>query len=383
MASVFVATRDIVQSMCDDFKNITGVTLTPDQIDDPRVVKFWTDSGPLSSVYSTLQQVLNNFFPSSADTNSLRKHLLTRNMPDQIQPQKSHGQIQFVFSTPGTDIPVGTQVKRKSNGALFQSIQDVVVDSTGQATIFFESMDAGSVTNIIANGEPFQLVQPIVGVTSSCVSLTKFLDGRDLETNAEMVARILAHDQDYNSGGNIVAYETWAKAASNEVVTAKGIKNPRGLGTVNVIITSGTTDIQGAVQSGQAVTRQPSTSLVSTVLAYINTFNPVTDDVQVMGPTEVPINVSFSYSLYNETVGNRSYVNNIITQTIQIFLYSARPMDVLTPTQIERAVDLAIGDLIDERECGNLGGSTSYYQVGSSSIVAPGTITLTQLTTPV
>lgn len=382
MATVFKATRDIVQEMCDDFKNITGVTLTPDQIDDSNVIKFWTYAGAISSFYSTAQQVINNFFPASADADSLRKHLATRNLTDQILAQKSHGQLQFISSTVGTDIPVGTQVKRLSNGLLYQSIQDGVIDSTGKATIFFESIDAGNVTNISASGEPFQLVQPITGITPSCLSTTKFLDGRDLETNAEMVARIQAHDQDENSGGNIVAYQDWAKVASSEVVTAKGIKNPRGAGTVDVVITSGTSDIASAVRNGQTVVRQPSSVLIAKVLAYILQMNPVTDDVQVYGPTEVSLNIAFAYSLHTETTANRAYVNGIITQTIQIYLYSARPLDVLKPSEIERAVDLAIGDQISERRCGNLAGTQSYYQIAANNVVSPGTITLSQITTP-
>jgi uncharacterized phage protein gp47/JayE len=378
MANVFRATRDIVQDMCADFKSITGITLTPDQLDDSNVIKFFAYAGSISSLYSELQRTVNDIFPSTATSEGLIKHLSTRSLPTQIRPQKSHGQIRFQ-GTPGTVVGLGVQVKRASDAALFQTIQSGTIDSIGFVTLYVESVSTGNIQNMDSIGNPFTLATPVSGLQSACTNVTNFLDGRDLETDSQMLQRIISHDQDDNSGGNAVAYEAWAQAGSNEVVTAKTIRLPRGPDTVDTYITSGTTDIQAAVEGGQPVTRQPSSALLAQVQAYITSLNPITDDHLTKAPVEIPLDVVFRFRLYNESVANRSYVGGIIAKIIKTYIYQARPLDVLSPSAIERLVDQRVGDQIAERYCDNLSGTASFYTVPSINILTPGTITISTL----
>jgi uncharacterized phage protein gp47/JayE len=365
--------------MVDDFKTYTGISLNANAIDDSTVVKILNFAGGLSSFYSELQRTANDFFPATASTEALRKHLATRSLDDQLQPSKSHGQIMFTGAGAGISIGTGTQVKRVSDGALFVTIQSGVTDSGGNVILFLESVDTGNIQNLDSISQPFVLVTPVAGISSNCTSVSKFFDGRDLETNAEMVARILIHDRDENSGGNAVAYEKWAKDASNEVVTAKALRRVRGPDTVDLVITSGTSDIFASVEAGQPITRIPSTALLSQVQAYVNTLNPVTDDVLVKAPIEVPFSVLFRYKLFTESAVNRTYVDGIITKVIKTYIYSARPLDVLSPTDLERLVDQRIGDQIKERLCNSFAGVVTNYEVPSDSILTPNTITLSAL----
>ena len=375
MSNVFVDTTTVVQQMCDDYKSITGITLSPQMIDDSNVIKFYAYAGAISSLYSECQRTVNDIFPATASEEALIQHLATRSLPARIQPQKSHGQIQFTLTGAAT-IPVGAQVSRVSDGSVYQTIQTVTSPSAGAVNLFVESLNQGNSQNLDTLNNPFTLVTPVTNVTNACINTGLFLDGRDLETSQEMVARIQAHDQDNNSGGNAVAYENWAHLASNEVVTAKCVRLLRGPDTVDVIITSGTTDISAAVKSGQAVTRLPSAPLIAQVQAYINTLNPVTDDLLVRGPSEAPFTLTFKYNLYNETAANRSYVDSQILQVIQIFIYSAQPLDVINPTELERLVDQAIGDQIKERICLNFTSTTSYFTVPQDQVLVPTNIVL-------
>jgi uncharacterized phage protein gp47/JayE len=379
MANVFVATSDIVQEMVDDYKSITGITLDPNNFDDSYVAKFWAEAGAVSSMYAQVQRVLNDFFPATASTEALVQHLSTRAMPGQIQPQPSSGQIKLTGNAAGIAVAAGTQVKRVSDGAVFTAIQDGVTGSDFTVILFFQSASTGNVQNLDSYNQPFTLTTAIAGMKTACVNSSLFLDGRDLETDAEMRARIQAHDQDDNSGGNQTAYETWATIASNQVVTAKTIRLPRGADTVDTYITAGTSDIAAAVQAGQPVTRLPSADLLATVQAYILARNPVTDDHLTKAPIEIPFDVNFAYDLFTETASNRTYVNGIITKVIQTYIYQARPLDVITSTAIERLVDQAIGDQISERHCADLGGSVGHYQVPAINILTPRTITLLTL----
>lgn len=376
MANVYKATTDIAKSMLDDYKAITGITLNINMIDDSTVIKILTVAGGLSSFYSELQRSVNDFFPTTASTEALRKHLATRSLSDQLQPSKSHGQIKFIGTAPGIAIGLGVQVKRVSDGALFVTIQSGVTDSLNNLALFMESIDSGNIQNLDSINQPFTLVTPIAGISSNCTNSSKFFDGRDLETNNEILSRILIHDRDENSGGNAVAYEKFAKDASNEVVTAKALRRIRGPDTVDVVITSGTSDIFTAVEAGQSITRIPSTALISLVQNYVATLNPVTDDVLVKAPLEVPFNVTFRYKLFTESLASRSYVDGIITKVVKTYVYSARPQDVLSPTDLERLVDQRIGDQLKERICDNFSGLITNYTVPSDSILTPNNITL-------
>lgn len=379
MADIFRATKTIVQEMCDDWKSITGITLTPDQTDNTIVVKFYSIAGAISSFYSEAQRTLNDIFPASASDEALIKHLSTRSLPTQILPQPSHGQIQFTF-TGAASISLGTQVKRKSDGALFKAIQADSRSTAGTLTLFFESLETGNLQNQADINQPFELATPLANVNTACVNTSSFLDGRDLETSAEMLTRIITHDQDDNTGGNAAAYETWAQASSNEVVTAKCLRLVRGPDTVDVIITSGTTDIESTVDAGQTVSRLPSAALILTVQAYIENLNPVTDDVLVKAPTELSFNATIRFSLFDESVANRAYVGDLITKVAKTYIYQARPQDILSPTDLERAIDRKIGDSIKERSVDNFAAAVSKYVVPSANILSPGTITLVSIT---
>lgn len=363
--------------MCDKYQTITQVVLSPDDKDDPRVAKFWADAGALSMAYADLQKTTNNIFPASADEESLRKHLRARLLPDREQPQQSSGQIAWTGATPGLAVGTTLQVKRLSDGLIFQCIQPGTVAGDGSLALYFQAIDTGNVTNLESLGQPFQVITPIAGLPPACTNSTKFLNGRDLETPPEMLARIQAHDQDENSGGNAAAYEAWAHAASPEVVTAKAIKLARGSDTVDVVITSGTTDIAGAIALNQPVVRTPSAPLIAAVQAYIAAQNPITDDVLVKAPTEVAFNSTVLFSLYNESPANRTYVNGIITNLWKVFVYEAQSLDVLTPTALERIVDANIGSLLSGRQVGPFGsGGATAVQVPSGQLFVPGTLTL-------
>lgn len=376
MANVYKSVRTVVQEMCDDFKAITGVTLTPDMKDNTHVIKFYSFAGALSAKYSESQRTLNDIFPQTASEEGLLKHLSTRSLPTRIQPQKSNGQITFTLTGAAT-VSAGTQVRRKSNGDLYEVITGGSLGGAGDLTLFCNSVETGNDQNIDADdGEPFELVTAIANVNTDCESASKFLDGRDLETVEEMVLRILEHDRDDNTGGNAAAYEAWAKEASAEVVTAKCIRLVRGPDTVDILITSGTTDIEAAVENGDVVSRLPSAPLIATVQAYIEALNPVTDDVLVVAPTEQNFNATIKYTPYEDTVANRSYLDDVILKVAKTYIYSAKPGDILKPTELERLIDQKIGDQLDERQVSNFNGGTTFFVVPNDKILTPNVITI-------
>jgi uncharacterized phage protein gp47/JayE len=369
----FKAPAEIVQQMLDDFQQITGIQLSPNDFDNEIVIKCWTYAGAISSMYSANEKTRDDIWPGSASEDGLRRHLAAHQLPPQIQPQPSNGVLLFT-GTQNTVVPIGTQVKRRLDGKVFLSTAAATIPALGTTvSVPFQSLVSGQASNVDQIGDAYDLVQPIAGITG-IVSTSSFRDGRDLETAAEMLARIEASEQDVNTGGNLVAYQAMAKAASGDVVTATAIKNARGVGTVNTVITSGTTDIAGAVNSGQAVSRLPSTALINAVQAYILANNPTTDDHLTVAPTEAAFNVTYTYALFDESL--RALVNAQVTKIIQIFVYSAVPNEILYPTDLERQIDQALGHLIKSRRVSDFGGGGPSFTVPAAQILTPGTITL-------
>ena len=375
MANIFKTPREIVIEMCADYKNLTGLDLSPDDTNREEIIKMWTYAGAISMMRSDLRRTYDDNFPASSSTEGLIKHLSSRQMSDRIQPQSSTGIVR-ITGVDGTAIPLNQQIKRKLDGKIYTSIQNGTI-SGGFVDLSFQSVLTGADQNMDQLDQEFSLVIPVVGADTACFNQTQFLSGRDLETPGEMLGRIQHHDRDDNSGGNLTAYEAFAAAASSQVVTATAIKNPRGIGTVNTVITSGTTDIESAVRNGVPVLRLPSSDLLTIVQNYILSKNPTTDDHLTIAPTETPFNATIKFSLYDETL--RTIVASEITKLAQIYIYQARSSQTIYPTELERRIDASVGDLIKQRFVENFSVGSPEYTLGNSSLLVPSTITTTTM----
>jgi hypothetical protein len=368
----FKTRAEIVNDMLQDYFEITGEQLSPSDLSHELVLKAWTFAGAISSLYSDITQARDDIWPGSAGTDGLINHLAERLLPTQIAAQPSVGVLR-ITGTVGSTIPAGLTVKRALTGDQFIGQGPWVVGASGHTDVPFESLLAGQAYNVDAVGETFNLLSAPAGLDANCTNTVPFRDGRDLETPEEMLARIEAHDLSDDTGGNLVAYERLAQEASNQVVSATGVKNPRGPDTVNVIITSGTTDIETAIRNGQAVVRVPSSPLLAVVQAYVAARNPTTDDFLAVAPTEATFPVTINYNLYDES-GRAAVDAEIVIQT-KIFLYSAKSAQVIQPTQLERQIDSVVGHLMSARRVGNFGGGSPAYTVPAGTLLTPGTIT--------
>jgi hypothetical protein len=364
-------TLEVVTDMLIDFKEITGIELSASDLNRDEVISLYPFAGVISALESKIEQVEDNFHPSTSDESGLIKHLASNELPDQIQPQKSQGRIKHT-GVDGTIVSVGNTVKRKLDGKIFVCIQDGII-SGGQVTCSYESLTTGQENNIDSLNVELAQVNAIAGVDNSCFSTTRFLNGRDLETPGEMLQRIQDKVRRVDTGGNLAAYERMAKEASPLVVTATAVKHPRGVSTVNTIITSGTTDIDTAVNSGQDVTRSPSSDLLTAVQAYILSKCPTTDDHLTLGPAELNFNSTLILALYDESL--RSTVSAAITKIWKIFVYKAKPNQRIYPTDIEKLIDASLGHLIKFRRIQDFT-VDHYYDVPSNSVLVPVTLTI-------
>ncbi len=375
MSEIYQSPRQIVQQMCDDLREKTEgkIILSPDDLNDERVLKFWPVATAISSFRAELVQVDDDTYPQSSSEQGLEKHLIARRLPERIKPQPSTGVIRF-SGTQGTAITTGRQIKRKKDGRLYVTIGTGTIGVAGYSDVVCQSLQKGNIQNLDETDQEFEMVVPVAGIDNLCHNTSKFLGGRDLESPGEMLERVQDDIRDERSGGNIPSYETWAREASDEVVSATTIRHVRGLGTVDTVITSGTTNFEQALIDGQPIERLPSEDLLARVQAYIVSENPTTDMHLTVAPTVQPFDLQIYFDLYSESL--RSQVAPVVDRLAKVFLYSAKPGDILNPTQLHRSIDARIGHLIKALRVGDLDGVNKYFIVPSNKILDPGVISL-------
>ncbi|AYO30797.1 hypothetical protein D2962_09405 [Biomaibacter acetigenes] len=124
---------------------------------------------------------------------------------------KATGQVTFT-GTPGTVIPVGTQVSTASNetspAVFFETTAEVTIGDGGTAIVDIKAVEAGTSGNVAA-GAIVMLAKPISGVTSvnNTVATT---GGLDEEDDASLLARYLQRVRSPSAGGNKADYVNWA-----------------------------------------------------------------------------------------------------------------------------------------------------------------------------
>jgi uncharacterized phage protein gp47/JayE len=166
-----------------------------------------------------------------------------------------------------------------------------------------EAEFAGAKYNVGA-GQINQLVTVIPGVdyvTNAADWITR--EGTDDETDDELRARVKAKWTQLSVGGGRDAYIAWAQEVPGVVVVQVDDNQPRGQGTVDVIIT-GTAGL-------------PSQALIDEVQARINERKPLCTDVLVVAPTPVAVDITatvYVHPVYGDLAEIQAQAAGIIDQ---------------------------------------------------------------------
>lgn len=190
------------------------------------------------------------------------------------------GQLTFIY------LPTGVLYTNTTGGtiALGVLVVQVLCAVTGQ------------IGNITAP-DVFTLSSPPSGVDQTATINVTIGDGADIESIDSYRARLLSREQQPPAGGNETDYPLFAFAADPSVRSAVIRRFGRGLGTVDIYITTGTTDIDTAVTQGLSIVRVPTSGLLAIVQAYYDAHAPLTDCPVVYGPAEVSVNATVNVEL--------------------------------------------------------------------------------------
>lgn len=184
------------------------------------------------------------------------------------------GPIQIPEATIVRTDPVAT-----GDGLLFLTVTDTILpDSALEVAVAVRAEFPGAGYNV-ADGAIRNLVAHVAGidfVTNRPGWLTR--EGTDLESDEQLRTRARLAWQRLATGGTAGAYRSWAMEVPGvaEAVVVGG--EPRGPGTLDLIITS--------------AAGSPTSQLLSSVQAHIDDRKPLLDNVMVKGPTTKAVDIS-------------------------------------------------------------------------------------------
>lgn len=355
--------------------------------------------GVVAGIYADQKKIANDAFPQSARTEALERHL-NLYFNEGFEPATpSVGEVLASGAT-GSFMPAGTEMVYDPNGNSYQTTEDLTLDAaTGVVPV--RSVGTGQIQNLL-EGTEMTLSTPPAGFEPTVTVVNKDLsDGRDPETPAQAVERILQRVRTPLAGGKESDYEQFALAADPSVVTANVIRHPLGLGTVGVVITAGTTDIDTAIDNGTPIVLIPSNELIELVKEYIETQNPLTDCVQVYEPIEVPIDVTVyakfktgdaSTILTGQTLTQEELVQREVTRALYKHPVGGRKLGAsgyVVASEIEESLDFYLSDspyqvgtkaqILIDRKVDDLSATGFNRLLMGNEIPTPGTITVIEI----
>ncbi len=230
-------------------------------------------AGAVDGLYGAIESVASDIIYDTASSDSLVRWAGIWGLR-QKAPTAAGGGVTFT-GTAGAVVPAGAQMSR-ADGLLYTLAADVTLTSAGgSGTVSCAS--AGAVTNTDAGGT-LTLAAPLSGVSSTVsVGTGGLAGGADLETPAELLARLLLRIQQTPQGGSAADFEEWACSVSG-VTRAWVIAGWNGVGTVGVTFMCD--DRADPIPLGADVTA---------VQAAIDAARPVAARTYVFAPTAVPL----------------------------------------------------------------------------------------------
>lgn len=265
---------EIYQEMAETFAQETGVTPNGG---GELAVRLYAVAAQIYALYVQNDWTNRQCFPQTAEGDYLDYHAQLRGL-ERTAAGKAQGTIRFsVTQAADTDlsIPSGTvcmtvgQVRFETTQEGVLPAGDLSVDVPAQA------IEAGTASNAAAETVRIMAVAP-VGITS-CTNPAAFSGGVEEEDDETLRARILETYKRMPNGANAAYYESEA-LAFDQVVAAKALGRNRGIGTVDVVISTA---------SGT-----PDSTLLQQVLDYLDARREIAVDLQVLAPELVTVNVS-------------------------------------------------------------------------------------------
>ncbi|WP_164685048.1 baseplate J/gp47 family protein [Brevibacillus reuszeri] len=239
-------------------------------------------AGQLYAAYVSGAVGVNQYMPDTATGEHLRALVKEEGITQKLATQAKGLQLQFRRDPNSTRTDVEVTVPAKSarvlthSGVVFESTEDAILPvNVLQAVVPYQAIEAGKSGNI----QPGEIIgfygQPPAGI-NYVTNLDATADGSDDEDDETLRARYFEATEQEEWHGSPAWLEAEAKKIPG-VTSATAIKNARGEGTTDLLITSG----DGI----------PSQAKLDEVYTYLTdpTREPINIDLRVIAPEGISI----------------------------------------------------------------------------------------------
>jgi len=266
----------------------------------------------LEGIYQHQQWIVRQMLPDTADSDYLERWASLYGI-NRKPAVSASGTITFTASVVSW-IPVGTEAKTP-DGIAFVTTAAGQISAGGALTLAASAVMPGTNGNI-STATALTLAAAPAGANSSCTVASAMTGGADQESDAALLARLLARLRNPPHGGNAKDYLAWAMAVPG---VSKAYVYPlrRGLGTVDVVIMS--------------IAGLPSAQLLADAQTAINAAKPVTSDCLVLAPALVPVAITATLTLSGTPLA--AAVATINAQ-LAAYFSSLKPGDAVIKTRI-------------------------------------------------
>lgn len=231
-------------------------------------------SGTAYGLYGYLDWIAEQILPDTADEETLERIANLRLSQPRKAAQPAEGTASFTAAA-GRVVDVDT-VMQSNDGRAYRVTESVpTVAGTNIAKL--EAVEAGTLGNI-EPGVVLTLIQPVEGLVSTFTVLSPGLIGGVAQEGVESLrARVVRSYRVIPHGGSADDYETWALEVPG-VTRAWCRRNFLGPGTVGLF-----------VMRDDDANPIPDVAQLAEVKAYIEPLRPVTAELYVLAPVQVPV----------------------------------------------------------------------------------------------
>ena len=229
------------------------------------------------ALYVQADWVTRQAFPQTAEGEYLDYHAQLRSL-ERKPALPAQGTVRFTAGEAAQSdrsIPQGT-VCMTAGLVRFATTQAAVLPA-GELTVDVpvQALEPGTAGNVSAQTVVSMAVAPM-GI-ASCTNPQAFAGGADGEGDEDLRARVLDTFRRLPNGANAAFYEQGA-LSFDQVAAAAVIPKPRGLGSVDVIVST--------------LAGTPGEELLEQLQDYFEQRREIAVDVQVKAPTPVTVNVA-------------------------------------------------------------------------------------------
>lgn len=224
----------------------------------------------------------------------------------------------------GSTVVAGTILQRQDS-VQYRALSDgVFTGSTLQVTVV--AVESGVAGDAPA-GTGLFLLSPVAGVQSTAVASSDLDGGLDIESDEQLLSRLLKRIRQPPHGGAASDYELWALEVPG-VTRVWPYPLQMGAGTVTVLF----------VCDGEA-NIVPAPAKVAEVQAYIDARRPVTAQVFVAAPVADPLNMTVKLS--PNTAAVQAAVR---AEVADLIVRDAKPGGSILISRLRESVSLAAGE---------------------------------------